>query len=158
MKIYRDMEILEVVELMDEIVYSTSLTEIFGESLKHNYRDLTNEYPEGLKGMVCLVADDNKSFLFADTDEEECIIKVCMWAGMNDKIGFKQTMQYFKELKNLFKDIARYVRIEAECRTTTSLPIINKLDGRYKNGIHVVYRSKEHDGFVDVSMICRIED
>ena len=156
MKTYKGMEIMEVIDLMDEIVCSTSLVELAEESLEHNFREMVDYCPEMLEDMICFVADNNKSFLFIGVDDEECEIHVSMWAAMNDKISFKETLQYFNAMKNLYKDVARSVRIEADCRTTTSLPIINKIDGR--RGINVVYRGPEENGFVPVSMICRIED
>lgn len=154
MKTYKGMEIIEVVDLMDEIIYSTSLVEMFEDDVEHYFRDMVDVFPEMLDNMICFVADNNESFLLINADDEECVIQVTMWAGMNDKISFKETIQYFAAMKNLYKDVASNVRIEADCRTTTSLPIVNKLDGR--RGINVVYRGEEAEGFVKVSMICEI--
>lgn len=154
MKTYKGMEIIEVVDLMDEIIYSTSLVEMFEDDVEHYFRDMVDVFPEMLDNMICFVADNNESFLLINADDEECRIQVTMWAGMNDKISFKETIQYFAAMKNLYKDVASNVRIEADCRTTTSLPIVNKLDGR--KGINVVYRGEESEGFVKVSMICEI--
>lgn len=157
MRIYKGIEIIKVVGLMDSIMMRTSLVELFGEEVEGHYQKLALDFPETFdEETICFIADDEQSFLLAYLDDEECSIQVAMWAAVDDKLRFKQTMQYFRELKKIYKDVARNVQIEAECRTTTSLPIINKLDGR--KGIHVVYRGKEDHGFVPVSMICRIED
>ena len=157
MKIYKGLEINKVAGLMDSILIRTSLVEIYGEELKDYYQETVSAFPEKFtEEVICLIADDEQSFLLACLDDDDCRIQVVMWAAVDDKLGFKQTMQYFKELKKIYKDVARNVQIEADCRTTTSLPIINKLDGR--KGIHVVYRGKEEDGFVPVSMICDINN
>jgi hypothetical protein len=157
MRIYKGLEITKVVGLMDSIMMRTSLVELLGEEVKDHFQELALAFPETFdEEAICFIADDEQSFLFAYLNDEECIIQVAMWAAVDDKLGFKQTMQYFKELKKIYIDVTRNVRIEADCRTTTSLPIINKLDGR--KGIHVVYRGKEDHGFVPISMICRIDD
>lgn len=157
MKIYKGIEITKVAELMDSIMMRTSLVEVFGKEAKCHFQELATVYPETFdEESICFIADDEQSFLFAYLDDEKCKIQVAMWAAIDDKLGFKQTMQYFRELKRIYKDVARNVQIEADCRTTTSLPIINKLDGR--KGINVVYRGKEDDGFVPVAIICDIEN
>lgn len=156
MRIYKGIEITKVAGLMDSIVMRTSLVELFGEEAENSFQELALAFPETFEESICFIADDGQSFLFAYLDDEACKIQVAMWAAVDDKLGFKQTMQYFRELKRIYIDVARNVQIEADCRTTTSLPIINKLDGR--KGIHVVYRGKEDHGFVPVMMICRIDD
>lgn len=157
MRIYKGIEITKVAGLMDSILMRTSLVEIYGEETKCHYQELASTYPETFdEETICFIADDEQSFLFAYLDDEECRIQVAMWAAVDDKLSFKQTMQYFRELKRIYIDVARNVQIEADCRTTTSLPIINKLDGR--KGINVVYRGEEDHGFVPVSMICRIDN
>lgn len=156
MRIYKGIEITKVAGLMDSIVMRTSLVKVFGEEAENSFQELALDFPETFEESICFIADDGQSFLFAYLDDEKCKIQVAMWAAVDDKLSFKQTMQYFRELKRIYKDVARNVQIEADCRITTSLPIINKLDGR--KGINVVYRGKEDHGFVPVAMICRIDD
>jgi hypothetical protein len=156
MRIYKGIEITKIAGLMDSIMMRTSLVELFGEETKCHFQEVATVYPETFEESICFIADDEQSFLLACLDDEECKIQVSMWAAIDDKLSFKQTMQYFRELKRIYKDVTRNVQIEADCRTTTSLPIINKLDGR--KGINVVYRGEEDHGFVPVSMICKIEN
>lgn len=156
MRIYKGKEIINVLGLMDSIMMRTSLVEIYGEEAENHFQELASIPDIFDEESICFIADDEQSFLLAYLNDDECKIQVAMWAAVDDKLGFKQTMQYFRELKRIYIDVARNVRIEADCRTTTSLPIINKLDGR--KGIHVVYRGKEDHGFVPVSIICRIDD
>lgn len=157
MKIYKAMEITKVAGLMDSILMRTSLVEIYGEETECYYQEIASTFPEKFsEETICFIADDEQSFLFACLDDEECRIQVALWAAVDDKLNFKQTMQYFRELKRIYAGVARNVQIDADCRITTSLPIINKLDGR--KGINVVYRGEEDHGFVPVSMICRIDN
>jgi hypothetical protein len=158
MRIYKGLEITKVAGLMDSIMMRTSLVELFGkEDVEGHFQELALAFPETFdEETICFIADDEQSFLLAYLDDDACRIRVAMWAAVDDKLGFKQTMQYFRELKRIYIDVARNVQIEADCRVTTSLPIINKLDGR--KGVHVVYRGKEDHGFVPVAMICRIDD
>lgn len=144
---------MSVIDIMDEIIYKSSLCSVF-DNEKHHYRGLVENFEELLDDMICFMADDMKSYMFITTDYNDYSIDVAMWASVDNTIGFKQTLQYFNALKDLYKDMTNRVIIKANCRTTTSLPVINKLDGR--KGFHVTYRGVECYGFVDVVMVCEI--
>lgn len=153
MKIYKGTEIMNVIDIMDEIIYKSSLCSVFDND-EHHYRELVEDFPELLNGMICYMADDCKSYMFISTDYNDYSICVAMWASIDNNVSFKQTLQYFNALRDLYKGMTNKVSIRANCRTTTSLPVINKLDGR--RGIKVTYRSPECYGFVDIVMECEI--
>ena len=155
MRIYKDLEITKVAGLMDSIIMQTSLMDICDDISECGYVDAAVALPEMFEDSICFIADDGQSFLFAHLDKENYRIQVAMWAAVDDKLSFKQTMQYFRELKRVFAGKTNTIVIQADCRTTTSLPIINKLDGR--KGIMVVHRGPEDNGFVPVIMFCGIE-
>ena len=148
MKKYRGLEIKQIVKLMDEIMYSTDLT-----NNKHCYsRQLSNSSEVLTNDVVCLMTDDEKSFLLAIVDEDECTIEVEMWAGMNNKISFKDMIAYINALKGLLKDVAKRVEIIASFRTTTSLPIMQRLIKRYNMTIEYMGEETE-DGYCVMNVI-----
>lgn len=146
MKQYRGLEIKQVVELIDSILYSTDLTDkknVYKSQIEEDQSMLTND-------VLCLITDDEQSFLLASVDEDDCSITISMWAGVNNKINFKQMIEYINVLKGLLEPIAKQAEIIASFRTTTSLPIMKRLIKRYDMQIN--YIGEEEDGFCEMSI------
>ena len=104
MKIYKGTEIMNVIDIMDEIIYKSSLSTVF-DNEPHHYKELVDGFPELLDDMICYFSDDMKSYMFISTDYNDYSIDVAMWASMDNTVGFKQTLQYFNALKDLYKKI-----------------------------------------------------
>lgn len=158
MKVYRGYEILDVLDLMDSILFDSSL-KMFVDNNPHHYRDLIGKDIEVLADMMCIMDDEENSYMFIDTNDYSYTIDVAMWVSRDDNIGFKNTMAYFRYLKNIYKGMTNKVNIKASCRTDTSLPIVEKLNG--KRGVTVKVGTKTIDsllgyGFADVHMVCEI--
>ncbi len=145
MKIFRGLQIQEVVSEMNEIMFSTDLTED-RDSYSHllTRRGAMFLYDD----TICIMTDDMNSFLLANIDDH--VIEVDMWAGKDNKIGFKAMFQYVNTLKSLFDD-NREITIRANFRTSTSLPIMQKLIKRYN--MEIEYMNDEENGFVLMSIL-----
>ncbi len=153
MKIYKGMEIMNVIDTMDYILFNSSLGPVFDND-EHHYRDLLEGCESILDNMMCFMSDDEQSYMFISFDKSDYSICIAMWCSISNSVDFKQTLGYFNCLRNLYKGLTNKVTISANCRTTTSLPVVEKLDGR--RGIHVTYIGKECHGFSDVVMVCEI--
>lgn len=153
MKIYRGIEIMDIIDVMDKILFESSLSDFFDNS-EHHYRDLVEDHPYLLNDMMCFMSDDNQSYMFIDTDDYDYTITIAMWVGRDNTVGFKETMRYFNAIRNVYKGMTDTIRISANCKITTSLPIVKKLDGR--KGIHVAYIGEECGEFAEVRMVCNI--
>ena len=144
MKIFRGLQIQEVVDKMNEIMFSTDLTnetDSYSHLLGYGAMFLGDE-------TICIMTDDMNSFLLAMIDDH--MIEVDMWAGKDNKISFKDMFQYINVLKNLFDD-NQEITIRANFRITTSLPIMQRLIKRY--GMEVEYMDEEENGFRVMSII-----
>ena len=159
MKTYRGAEIMDVIDIMDNILFNSSLREAFDND-RHYYRELVERFPELLDDMMCFMDDNETSYMLVDTDDDEFDINITMWVSIDNSVSLKTTMQYFNCVRNIYKGMTDRVTIYASCRSDTSLPIVKRLNGR--KGIEVVIaREPVVDsilgyGFADVRMECCI--
>ena len=61
MKTYRGTEIMDVIDIMDHILFNSSLREAFDND-RHYYRELVDRFPEFLDDMMCFMDDNETSF------------------------------------------------------------------------------------------------
>lgn len=159
MKTYRGREIFDIVDVLDHILYNSSLREGIGND-RHYYSEIKDRFPEFFDDMMCFIDDNETSYMLVSTDDDEYDIIVNMWASLGNSVGFRETMQYFNCIRNIYKGMTDRVTIYASCRNDTSLPIIKRLNGR--RGIEVIIAreavidSKLGYGFASIRMECRI--
>lgn len=135
MKTYRGIEIMSIIDIMDSILFKSSLNG-FIDNNPHHYRDLIDGCEEVVADMMCFMDDDETSFMLVSTDDDEFDINIAMWVSIDNSVSLKATMQYFNCIRNIYKGMTDRVTIYANCRSDTSLPIVKRLNGR--KGMEVV--------------------